>query len=340
MKSDPFGLDWSKSMMTLIGDSKSRLIVLFGLMLGGCSSVPSVFWSDFGKGTISRNVGSGPSTTLATGQQGPAGIAGFGSMVYWANPGDGTINAVAIGGGVPKVLINGLASPLGLAIDPVAGTLFWTNTGDGTIKSFSVGDGKLTTIAVDQMDPLNIVVDATTVYWTDPGRGTVMSCPKAGCANSSPRTLWSGTTQTSLALPWGIAVDATNVYWTDSLNRTVNRTPIGGGDTTILAQGAIVFANPAGIAVDGNNVYWVNAGNGGAVNRMTLSGGNPQTLFVGGTPYAIGVNANNVYWISYGSPTSRGKVYQVAKTCNAPCTPVTIANGINPAAISVVNTTK
>lgn len=320
-------------MLTLKRDPQSCLLLL-GLMLGGCTSVPSVFWSDFGKGTISRYVGSGPSTTLATNQRGPVGVAAFGSTVYWANPGDGTVNSVAISGGVPKVLISGLASPLGIAVDPLGGNVFWTNTGDGTIKSLSILDGKLTTIAVDQMDPLNIVVDSTTVYWTDPGRGTVMSCPKTGCINSAPRTLWSGTTQTSLALPWGIAVDATNVYWTDSLNRTVNQTPIGGGDTTVLAQGAIVFANPAGITVDGNNVYWVNAGNNGAVNRMTLSGGNPQTLFVGGTPYAIGVNAINLYWTTYG-----GKVYQVAKACNAPCTPVTIANGTTPAAIAVVNTT-
>lgn len=303
---------------------------LLGLVLGGCTSVPSVFWSDLGRGTISRYVESGATTLLAT-NQGPVGIAAFGFMVYWVNPGEGTLNSMPISGGIPKVLVNNLASPLGLAIDPVAGTLFWTNTGDGTIKSFSVGDGKLSIIAIDQMDPLNIVADATQVYWTDPGRGTVMSCAKTGC--SAPTTLWSGTTPTSLALPWGIAVDARNVYWTDSLNRTVNATPIGGGDTTVLAQGAIVFANPAGIAVDGNNVYWVNAGNNGAVNRMTLSGGNPQTLVVGGTPYAIGVNATSLYWTTYG-----GKVYQVAKACSVPCSPVTIATGTTPAGIAVVNT--
>jgi sugar lactone lactonase YvrE len=323
-------------MMSFKGDLKSSVAVLLGLVLGGCSTVPSVFWSDFGNGTISRYVGSsGPRTTLATDQRGPAGITAYGSTVYWANPGDGTINSVVIGGGVSKVLIGGLASPLGNAVDPFGGTVFWTNTGDGTIKSISTRDGTVSIIAMDQMDPLNIVVDATTVYWTDPGRGTVMSCPKAGCINSPPRTLWSGTTTSSLALPWGITVDATNVYWTDRLNRTVNQPPIGGGNTTVLAQGAIVFANPAGIAVDGSNVYWVNAGNGGAVNRMTLSGGNPQTLFTGGTPYAIGVNANNLYWTTY-----NGKVYRVAKACIAPCTPVTIANGTTPTAIAVVNTFK
>jgi hypothetical protein len=319
-------------MITLDRTAKSYLLVLFGLTLCGCTPVPRVFWSDFGKGTINEVVGVGSATALAMGQKGPAGIAAFGSTVYWANPGDGTIRSIAIGNGPDRVLASGLASPLGLAIDPQGQTVFWTNTGDGTIRSVPANGGAVTVIAIDQMDPLNIAVDSTNVYWTDPGRGTVMSCPKTGCANSSPRTLWSGTTTSALALPWGITVDSTNVYWTDSFNRTVNQTPLAGGNTVVLAQGVAVFANPAGIAVDGANVYWVNAGGGGSVNRVPIAGGTAAALFVGGTPYAIGVSAGNLYWTTYA-----GTVYQVAKACAAPCTPVTIAKGTTPAAIAVVN---
>ena len=61
------------------------------------------------------------------------------------------------------------------------------------------------TIASGQCDPVRIAVDATNVYWTNYGSGTVMKVPLAGGVAT---TLASGMTG-----PLGIVVDATSVYW-------------------------------------------------------------------------------------------------------------------------------
>jgi hypothetical protein len=67
--------------------------------------------------------------------------------------------------------------------------------------------GTPTTLASGQMMPLDLAVDATSVYWTDSTGGTVMKVPLAG---GTPTTLASG--QSS---PDYIAVDGTSVYWTN-----------------------------------------------------------------------------------------------------------------------------
>jgi hypothetical protein len=75
-----------------------------------------------------------------------------------------------------------------------------------------VDGGAPVTLAFGQSLPYGIVVDDTSVYWTNAGTdgtidGTVM---KVSIGGGTPTTLASG--QSS---PWGIAVDATSVYWTD-----------------------------------------------------------------------------------------------------------------------------
>jgi hypothetical protein len=42
----------------------------------------------------------------------------------------------------------------------------------------STGGGTPTTLASGQSSPSAIAVDATSVYWTDSGSGTVMKLPK------------------------------------------------------------------------------------------------------------------------------------------------------------------
>ena len=67
--------------------------------------------------------------------------------------------------------------------------------------------------------PLNLALDTTTVYWTDPVMGTISSVPIGGSISEPNGTILAY----GQAAPWGIAVDSTYVYWTNSGDGTVRR---------------------------------------------------------------------------------------------------------------------
>ena len=55
-----------------------------------------------------------------------------------------------------------------------ATSVYWTNYGDGTVMQVPLGGGAPIVLASGQDSPADIAVDATSVTWVNEGGGTVM----------------------------------------------------------------------------------------------------------------------------------------------------------------------
>ncbi len=89
-------------------------------------------------------------------------------------------------------------------------------------------------------------MDATSVYWTDFERGTVMKVPTGG---GTITTLASGLAAPG-ASPWTPPASTGRAQ-----GSAVMKVPTGGGTPTTLASG---HSSASGIAVDATSVYWTN----------------------------------------------------------------------------------
>lgn len=175
------------------------------------------------------------------------------------DPHTGQVESCPVGGcgAAPTLLAGALGGPLGLAVDTTH--VYWVDTygplmecglggcDAGPTAVWSIGgDGGVQSIAV--------VVDATSLYWTNGGNGTVMQCAKASCA-ATLITLASGQSN-----PSGLAVDASFVYWRGA---SVYRCAIGGCGNSpelVAAASGPGFSSDAPLAVNATHVFWTQQG--------------------------------------------------------------------------------
>ena len=196
--------------------------------------------------------------------------------VYWASGfANGNVWKIPLGGGCPSLVIGQQNVPHGMASD---GTdLYFADQGTaqalGSIQKIAVSGTTATPIATLQSSPLDVLVDATNVYWTSSGDGSVWKSDK-----NTPNPV-------KLAGPSGqnhaghMAIDATNVYYTDPAAGLVYRVPIAGGNPVAMT---VAFPSPRYIAIDSQNAYVGSSSNGtSAILSIALSAsaGTPaQTL--------------------------------------------------------------
>jgi hypothetical protein len=175
-----------------------------------------------------------------------AADGGVGQPVYPGNPPNGTVNPATDGTSV-FFFTNG-ATNLDLFQVPVAG---------GTPVDISMN------ATSGSFDFDFLVNDATTIFWSDAGTGTVFSLAKTAGATRAPL----GTFNTGSA-PVQLALDGDNIYLLSAQH--LMRLPKAGGTATVLASvpGSVPdtylasLGNSVALAVDDTFVYWLYEGHG------------------------------------------------------------------------------
>lgn len=240
----------------------------------------------------------------------------------------------------PITLATMQGRPFQLAVSGDA--VYWTNNFSDEIMRADKVDGGATVFAsgADVSSPWGIVVDATSVYWTNHAfaatAGGIRSCPLAGCPGGVPVTLSTNpgvidvavdarniyfTMDTPFAVlqaskldgggllefptsnsPFHVAVDPNNLYWTNSGNNVLGL-PIDGG--ALLTLGALLGDRAGGITTDSTGIYWgveFNAGSG-SVNKSTATDGAILKSYgmKNPNPVNIVVDATRIYWTNLGT---------------------------------------
>jgi hypothetical protein len=169
--------------------------------------------------------------------------------------------------------------------------------GDGGILG-----GGLTSLASGSR-PMQCVIDACNVYWTDQAIGGVMRVAKSGGAVTTMAI--STPPQGQAIMSEGLAIDSTNLYWSEYVDQgfvdggvplrtgDVVQTPLAGGASTTIWSGSDA---PNAVAVDSAYVYVLQNSD---LERVPIGGGSVTTLAMGPGAYGLTVTASAVYWTPY-----------------------------------------
>jgi hypothetical protein len=270
--------------------------------------------------------------TLASGQANVGCIAVDASSIYWVNAGvdldegSGEIRKAPLSGGKVTTLVTAPGADISWPCRMKIGdsNLYWTS-GDygGPLFRVPIAGGTPLMIAPDGLGGTSLVLDDTSVYWTNPYNGArkaaldgsmmttlVMQVGRQIAVNAT-HVYWtfgddpnpdggqimslplSGGTPTTVAGglddPWPIAADASGAYWVDYGDGKVMRAAPDGTVTT-LASGQYATTT---IAIDDANVYWAAAG---YVTKVPKLGGTPTQLALEANAFDVAVDATSVYW--------------------------------------------
>jgi hypothetical protein len=253
-----------------------------------------------------------------------------------------------------ETLVTGLSS--GFEVSPQAdGFVYFTQQGafmqnTGTVGKVAKTGGGVTNLATGQMNPFDMIVAGSWVYWADVREGAGKRVPTVGgalallgrlptqMASDGTDVYWTesgsiskvpvGTNGpitdviTGLANAYGIYVDATNIYWVERspTTSTVKKRPKAGGTITVLAANLPLIDR---VASDGTHLYGVVYAmgvNDGAIVRVPLAGGAFETVAAGINPFDVAVDGTHVYWTGWlNSPTG---VFRCIKGANCTVEPV------------------
>jgi hypothetical protein len=242
---------------------------------GGEPPTPHLYWSNFRAGTIvEADLNGDNPQTIASGQDGPQGLAVDSNHLYWANTLGRTIVEANLDGTNPQTIATN-QDALGVAVSST--NLYWDAV--NWIVRTDLNGGNQQTIVPNPNLPGSIgpvAVDSSHLYWVNFGG--------QGIAEANLDGTNAHMIATNQIAPGGVAVDSTHshLYWTASGNEilsdgTVVEADLDGGNAQTIASNQ---SFPYGVATDGTHVYWANL-TGGTIVEADLDGGNPQTIATG-----------------------------------------------------------
>jgi hypothetical protein len=138
---------------------------------------------------------------LVTGLSAPGAIATDVEAIYWADTGNGTVNAISKSGGAILPLASSQAKPVSVAVDD--SYVYWSNNLGGAVWRTLKSGGDTAHLVAAVTTPTSVVVDSTYVYVID-GNGAIERALKEG--GGTPTIFASGFIYDS------IGIDGASLY--------------------------------------------------------------------------------------------------------------------------------
>ncbi len=222
-----------------------------------------IYWTD-ARGTIHRaNVdGTGVEDLFAPMVRAPYSVAMDleDGRLYWSDVVAGAVQRAGLDGSSPEVVVSGLKSPKGIALD--GGRLYWADSGTGKIQSADLDGSDVVDIVAALEGPDKVAVDLAhrRIYWTEPGRSLIRRADLDGTHVEDYPV--EGT-------PKGLSLDVASgqMYWTWDMGYEapagISRSPLNGTEIENLSIDDDAFVDLfledfRAVALDlaGGKIYW------------------------------------------------------------------------------------
>ncbi|MQG39941.1 MAG: hypothetical protein FI718_08175 [SAR202 cluster bacterium] len=220
---------------------------------------------------------------------------------------------------VHDFVIDGLVSPLGIAIDSYDEKVYWTDYGTHTVQRADINGENIETLVTDLLMPRHIALDLhdSKMYWTDSKDNLVQ------VANTD------GTDYQILVkdIPGaGIALDivAGKMYWADCFNAKGNYSAnLDGSDIQLINKNLDL---QVGVTLFNNKIFWADS-SANKIQCSNFDGTNLEDVIINGNgPRCLAIDADksHLYWtglntdIIYRSNLDGSQIVEVVKGFGEP----------------------
>jgi gliding motility-associated-like protein len=271
----------------------------------------NVYVADFYNNAVKKiPFGNGAVVTVATGFNGPYGIAidATGNL-YVSDFNNNEVKKIPTGSSTPAVIGSGFASPTGVAVD-ASGNVYVADRGNNAIKKILTSNGSTVTLSAGSGNPDGVAVDAAgNVYFADTNLASITEIPIAGGNNIA---VGSG-----FVTPTCVVVDTKgDIFIGDNGNGVVKEVAFGGYKISPTLPAGLSFNMGTGV-ISGTPTAATAAAN--YTVTATNSGGSGTAVI------NITVNLPAKPIISYSTP----QVY-IATEAITPLSPVSTGGPIPP----------